>query len=129
MIDERTTLNDVTDLSINERITKFQNQLKNEFVYRIPLRYLTDLGKINFPLKIDVRIKCHLETEMKELFKSKKKVTAIGALDAKIIFTRPPFTQYAQFLLEKNFRQYLETIMVSEKISRMGVQKTPMQKT
>ena len=68
-----TTLNDITDLNFNERITKFQNQLKNEFVYRIPLRYFTDLGKINFPLKNDFRIKCHLETEMKKLFESKKR--------------------------------------------------------
>ena len=27
--------------------------LKNEHVYRIPLRYFTDFGKINFPTKID----------------------------------------------------------------------------
>ena len=50
------TANDITDLNINERIIKFQDQLKNEFVYRVPLRYFTDLGKINFPLKIDFRI-------------------------------------------------------------------------
>ena len=69
----RNTANDKTDLNIDNRITKFQDQLKNEYVYRIPLRYFTDLCKINFPLKIDFRIKCHLETEMKKLFKSKKK--------------------------------------------------------
>ena len=67
------TANDITNLNINERIAKFQNQLKNEFVYRIPLRYFTDIGKINFPLKIDFRIKCHLEIDMKKLFESKKK--------------------------------------------------------
>ena len=32
-------------------------------------------------------------------------------------------------LLDKNFRQYLETIMVSKKILRMEAQKTPLQKT
>ena len=124
-----TTANDITDLNINERITKFQNQLKNEFIYRIPLRYFTDIGKINFPLKIDFRIKYYLETDMKKLFESKKKVTAIGAPDAKIIFTKAPFLQYEQFLLDKNFRQYLETIMVSKKVLRMGVQERPIQKT
>ena len=30
--------------------------------------YFTDLGKINFPTKIDYRIKLHLETEMKKIF-------------------------------------------------------------
>ena len=64
------TANDITDLNINERITKFQNQLKNELVYRIPLCYFADIRKINFPLKIDFRIKCHLETDMKKLFES-----------------------------------------------------------
>ena len=122
------TANDITDLNINERIIKFQGQLKNEFVYRVPLRYFTDLGKINFPLKIDFRIKCHLETDIKKLFESKKKVTKVVAPDAKISFIKAPFIQYEQILLDKNFRQYLETIMVSEKILRMGVQKTPIQK-
>ena len=110
------TANDITDLNINERITKFQNQLKNEFVYRIPLRYFSDIGKINFSLKIDFRIKLHLEADMKRLFESKKRMTTIGAPDAKIISTKAPFIQYEQFLLDKNFRQYLETITVKKKL-------------
>ena len=107
------TANDITDLNINERLQKFNNQLKNEYVYRIPLRYFTDLGKINFPLKIDFRIKCHLKTDMKKLFESKEKVTTAAAPDAQIIFTKAPFIHYEQFLLDKNFRQDLEKIMVS----------------
>ena len=67
------TANDITDLNINKRITKFKTQLKDEFVYRVPLQYFTDIGKIKFCLKIDFRIKCHLETEIKKLFQSKKK--------------------------------------------------------
>ena len=122
------TTNDITDLNINERITKFQNQLKNEFVYTVPQCYFTDMGKINFPLNIHFRIKCHLETDMKKLSESKKKVTAIAA-DVKTIFKETPFLQYELFLVDKNFTQYLETIMVSKKILRMGVQRTPIQKT
>ena len=57
-----TRANDAKDLNIDERITKFQDQLKKEYVYRVPLRYFTDLGKINFPLKSYFRIKCHLMT-------------------------------------------------------------------
>ena len=37
------TANDLKDLNIKERLQKFKNQLKNEYVYRIPLRYFTDL--------------------------------------------------------------------------------------
>ena len=66
---------------------------------------------------------------MKKLFESKKKVTAIDAPDAKIIFTKAPFLQFEQFLLDKNFRQYLETILVSKKYLRMDVQKTRIRKT
>ena len=113
-------------------MTKFQKQLKSEHVYRIPLRYFTDLGKINFPTKIDYRIKLFLETDMKRLFESQKLLatsTAMSTLDLKIIFTKVPFIQYEQILLGKNFRQYLEIMMVSKKILRMGTQKTPLQKT
>ena len=49
-------------LNIYDRITKFSNQLQNEHVYRIPLRYFSDIGKINFPTKIDYRIKLFLES-------------------------------------------------------------------
>ena len=56
------------DLNIDHRISKFKEMLKNEHVYGVPRRYFTDLGKINFPTKIDYRIKLHLETEMKKIF-------------------------------------------------------------
>ena len=114
-------------------IEKFQNRLKNEFVYRILIRYFTNLGKINFPLKIDFRIKCHLETDMKKLFESKILYNLTDTIptvpDAKIIFTKAPFIQYKQIQLNKNFRTNLETIMVVKRILRMEVQKTPMQTT
>ena len=130
-----TKKNYAKDLNIDERISKFQEQLKNEHINRIPLRYFMDLGKINFPKKINYRIKLHLETEMKRLFESRKVLasgTALPVPDIKIIFTKAPYIQYEQILLDKNVRQYLETIMVSKKKKnqlRMGAQKAPMQKT
>ena len=121
------------DLNIDDRITLFQDQIADEYVFRIPLRYLSDIGKINFPTKIDYRIKLFLETDMNKLFESRKVLasttTAAPSAEAEIIFTRAPFVQYEQILLDKNFRQHLETIMVSKKIIRMGAQKTPIQKT
>ena len=112
------------DLNIEDRIKLFQNQLKKEYVYRIPLRYFSEIGKINFPTKIDYRIKLFLEINMEKLFESRKTLAANAAIpevDAEIIFTRAPFIQYEQILLDKNFRQHLETIMVSKKILQMGV--------
>ena len=70
---------------------------------------------------------------MDKLFESRKVLasttTTIPEADAEILFTRAPFIQYEQILLDKNFRQHLETIMVSKKMLRMGVQKTPIEKT
>ena len=118
------------DLNIDKRIELFHEQLEDEFVYRIPLRYFSDIGKINFPSKIDYRIKLFLETNMSRLFESRKVLasttTAAPEPDVAILLTRAPFIQYEQILLDKNFRQYLETIMVSKKIIRMGAQKTPI---
>ena len=131
----------VTDENLDERIEKFGVQIDDKYFYRIPLKYFCDLGKINFPTKIDLKIRCTLETEMKKLFESKKmlKQLKIGATagsanandygpvispgmpDAQIIFLKAPFIQYEQILLSKNFRQYLETIMLSSKLLRMGI--------
>ena len=120
------------NLNIDKKIELFKNQLKYEFVYRIPLRYFSDIGKINFLTKIDYRIRMFLETNMDKLFESRKVLAsgaAIPEVDAEIIFTKAQFVQYEQILLDKNFRQHLETIMVSKKILRMGAQKTLIQKT
>ena len=68
-----------------------------------------------------------LETSMAKLFESKKvlasTVTSPPDPDAAIIFTRAPFIQYEQILLDKNFRQHLETTMVSKKISEWAHKK------
>ena len=72
-----------------------------------------------------------LETNMDKFFESRKVLAAnavIPEVDAEIIFTRTPLVQYEQILLDKNFRQHLET-MVSKKILRMGAQKIPIQET
>ena len=52
-----------------------------------------------------------------------------GKPDAKIILLQAPTNQYEKLNLNTNFRQYLETILFSAKTLRMGVQKTPYQKT
>ena len=70
-----------------------------------------------------------LETEIKRLFEPKKNVTAIGAPDAQIVFIKAPFIQYEEILLTKNLREYLETIILSSKVLRMGIQKAPYQIT
>ena len=89
------------------------------------------IGKINFLVKIDFRITCHLEIEMKNFFESKivlASIASIRAPDAKMIFTEALLIQYEQLLLDKNFRQYLKTIMVSKNILGWEHKKHPYKK-
>ena len=68
---------------------------------------------------------------MDKLFESRNVLaanTAIPDVDAEILFTRAPFVQYEQILPDKNFRQHLETMIVSKIILRTGAQETPIQK-
>ena len=44
-----TTPADKTDNNLDDRLGKFKDQLKNEYVYRIPLRYFCDISKENSP--------------------------------------------------------------------------------
>ena len=64
---------------------------------------------------------------MEKLLESRKALASNAAIpdtvDAEIIFSRAPFVQYEQILIDKNFRQHLETIMVSKTILRMDAQK------
>ena len=47
----------VSEENFNDREAKFRNQLKSKYVYRVPLKYICDLGKINLPTKIDIKIR------------------------------------------------------------------------
>ena len=139
-----------SDGNFRDREAKFRNQLKDKDVYRIPLKYICDIGKINFPTKIDMKIRLTLEKDMKKLFESNKNLmgnaktgksaTSIDSNDyepdgtpqspdVQIILLKAPMMQYEQFTLDTNFRQYLETILFPAKVLRMGVQKTSYQKT
>ena len=68
-----------TDDNLDDRIATFRAQINNKYVYRIPLRYICGIGKINFPTKIGMKISLTLETVMKKLFETKKSlVTGTG---------------------------------------------------
>ena len=128
---------------------KFRNQLKDKYVYRILVKYICDIGKINSPTKIDMKLRLTLETDMKKLFESDKNYTKVKngkdpnstdpgdfepnpappTTDVQIVLLKAPMIQYEHLTLDTNFRQYLETILFSAKVLRMGVQKTPYQKT
>ena len=62
-----------TDANIKDRDDNFSVRLDSKYKYRIPLKYFCDLRKIDFSTKIELKIRCTLETEMKRLFKLTKK--------------------------------------------------------
>ena len=139
-----------SDRNFRDREAKFRSQLKDKYVYRIPLKYICDIGKINFPTKIDMKIRLTLETDMKKLFESDKNLmdnpktgklaastdpndsepdVSSSTTDVQIVLLKALMIQYEKLTLDTNFRQYLETILFSATVLRMGVQKTPYQKT
>ena len=61
-----------SDENFRDGEAKFRNQLKDKYVYKILLKYICDIGKINFPTKIDMKIRLTLETDMKKLFETDK---------------------------------------------------------
>ena len=125
--------NNRTNDNLDERITKFQNQLKNIYWYRIPLKYLCDLGLVNTPIKFNTKWRLTFETDMQRLFESKTNQIATAGLptsiDAKIIVDLTPYLLYYQFSLEDTFRTYFESTMVSENVLRTGIKFSAYQKS
>ena len=125
--------NNRTDDNIDERIQKFQNQLKTDYFYRIPLKYICNLGKVNQPIRFNTKWRITFEQDMQRLFEGNTNLGAAAGLpdtvDAKIILKSTPYLLYTQFKLDTNFRNYLETALVSESKLRTGIQKTPYQKS
>ena len=53
-----------------DRTQKFQNQLRNKYVFRIPLNYLCDLVLVNQCFRFNKKYILTLETEMKKLLQA-----------------------------------------------------------
>ena len=78
------------DENLTDIITKFQGQLKNEYVYRIPLKFLCYLGFVNHCLKFNTKYILMLETEMQKLFETniyQSRHVLPDNVDADVVFT------------------------------------------
>ena len=112
-----------SDGNFRDREAKFRNQLKDKYVYRILLKYICDIGKVNFSTKIDMKIRLTLKTDMKKLFESNKNHmgnpksgklatstdpndfepdTTPPMPDVQIVFLKAPTIQYEQLTLDTN---------------------------
>ena len=62
--------NSNTDDNLENRISKFndENALSQTNMYRIPLKYLVDLGLVNLPTEFDVKFIFNLEKNTSKLF-------------------------------------------------------------
>ena len=100
-----------TDENLTDRITKFQNQLKNECIYSIPLKYLCDLGLVNQCYKFNTKYVLTLEKDIQRLFEAsinQATDTLPRTVNAEIILTSASYIMYEQFKLDDNFRTYLK---------------------
>ena len=114
------------------RIDKFADQLQTEFYYRIPSRFLRNLGFVNQPVKFNTKSLLKFETDYQRLFESKANQandSLPDSVDAKIVLTSTPYILYEQPKLDDNYRTYLEVIIISNNVLRTGIQSTPYQKS
>ena len=116
-----------TNENLADRLQKFQNQLKNQYIYRISLKYLCDLDLVNQCFKFDTKYILTLETEMKKIFETNMNQTVNTLprnIDAEVIITSAPYIMHEQFKLDDNFRTYLEVVMLSEHVLRTRIKHT-----
>ena len=122
------TAADRTEANLTERITKFQNIIKENTVYKIPLKFLVDIGLVNFPSKFNTKFIFTLEANMNRLLESNVKGDVPNTADVEIIFHSAHYILYEQIQLDDNFRTYLETTLISNRAQRTGIKPTPYQK-
>ena len=136
--------NSEKDDNINDRIAKFNannalHALHSVKTYRIPLRYLVDLGLVNLPTAFDTKLIFHLEQKLSKLFESKAKLAnkaGGGAADlpttdpdANIYFNATPYIQCELFKLNDTFDAYLRKTLQSKRVLRTGIKPAPYQKS
>ena len=71
--------------NITDGFEKFTNLINDENTHRISLKFLWDIGKVNHPTKLDIKIICTLKTDIIKLFEPNQQVADIGMPDAQII--------------------------------------------
>ena len=133
--------NSKTDSNIDGRISKFNadNALSGKNVFRIPLKYLVDIGLVNLPAAFNVKFIFNLEQTLAKLFESRKKIpnTVAGAAaalpteepDANVFFHAIPYLKYEQIKLNDTFNKYITKAIQSKRVLRTGIKPTPYQKS
>ena len=133
--------NSNTGDNIEDRIAKFNQDdaLSENKVYRIPLKYLVDIGLVNLPTEFNINLTFNLEKTMGKLFETRKKIpnTTAGRAaalpttvpDKSVYFYAIPYIQYEQIKLNDTFQKYVKKTINSKRVLRTGIKPTPLQKS
>ena len=121
-------IEDRSDFNLIYRLKAFKTTIDSEKVYRIPLLYLCELGKVNFSVNTDTRINIILQRNLNKLFESNKVATAIPENpDAHINFFARPYIGYQETHLTQQAGLYQNGILRSRTALRQGVVPAPFQ--
>ena len=104
----------------------FQNVIKEDSVYKIPLKFLVDLGLVSSHVKFNTKFVFTLEKYLNKLLEMNlQKSTILFGVHAEIIFYSASYIQYKQIQLNNND----ENISDSRTCAENSHKKTPYQKS
>ena len=124
------TAADRTDASLTSRIIKFHDLLGKKIYYRIPLKFFTDLGLVNFSRRTETKFLFTLESNFNKPFEINKQINPIPANpDAKIILHDHLYILYQKNRLDDNYLAYQNAILQARTALQMGVLSFPYQQS
>ena len=76
-------------------------------MYHVLLRFFVDLGLVNQPIKLDLKVICTVGTKMSKLSESNRQVLTFPTTvpEEKLVHHAAPYIQYKQIRLNNLYKQ------------------------